>query len=100
MALIIPQDKRVLVYLVLNEKINNIAQRSKYPNHFCLENTLLHETRKSCINQTSKTENLLSIVYIHQDGTLETEINVSRPKYSFHPNYNDDMSANDQIEQN
>jgi hypothetical protein len=95
MALIIPQDKRVLVYSILNEKIINVALRSKYPNHFRVESKFLNEIKKSCIDQTSKTENLLSIVYIHQDGSLETEINVSRPKYSFHPNYNDDMNEND-----
>jgi hypothetical protein len=101
MRLIIPVEKRVLVYSVLNEKIINIEQQSNYPHHFRVKSKLLNETRKSCIDQTSKTENLLSIVYVHQDGSLEIEINVSRPKYGFHPNYNhDNMSTNNQMEQN
>jgi hypothetical protein len=95
MRLIIPSDKRVLVYSVLNEKIINALQRSNYPNDFNVEITLLNEFRKRCIDQTSKTENIHSFVYIHQDGTVETEINVATPKYDFHPNYNDDVNEND-----
>jgi hypothetical protein len=32
---------------------------------------------------------LYSFVYIHHNGDIETEINVKRPKYPFHKDYND-----------
>lgn len=90
MKLIIPVEKRILVYSVFNDKIINAEQRAKYPNDFRVEDQLLNEVRNRCIEQTSQIENLLSIVYVLRDGSIETEINVSRPKYDFHPNFNDD----------
>jgi hypothetical protein len=88
MKLIIPKERRILVYSVLNEKIINVKQLSRYTNDFQVENKILNEVRNRCIGLISERENFYSIIYIHRDGSIETEINVLIPKYDFHPEYN------------
>jgi hypothetical protein len=87
--LIIPREKRVIIYTVLNEEIINTNQKNKYPANFQVDSSLLTAKRNELIALTTEAENLHSFIYVHFDGRLETEINVSNPKYDFHENYND-----------
>jgi hypothetical protein len=86
---IIPREKRVIIYTVLNEEIINTNQKNKYPANFQVDSSLLTAKRNELIALTTEAENLHSFIYVHFDGRLETEINVSNPKYDFHENYND-----------
>jgi hypothetical protein len=85
----VPRERRVIVYSVLNEKIINTNQKNKYPTDFMVDSSLLTAKRNELIALTTEEENLHSFIYVHFDGQLETEINVSNPKYDFHENYND-----------
>jgi hypothetical protein len=86
---IVPREKRVIVYTVLNKEIINSTQKSNYPANFQVDSSLLTAKRNELIALTTDDENLHSFIYVHFDGRLETEINVSIPKYAFHKNYND-----------
>lgn len=86
---IVPREKRVIVYTVLNKEIINSTQKSNYPANFQVDSSLLTAKRNELIALITKDENLHSFIYVHFDGRLETEINVSSPKYDFHKNYND-----------
>jgi hypothetical protein len=86
---IIPRDKRVIIYTVLNEEIINIHQKNKFPADFMVDSSLLATKKNELIALTTEDENLHSFVYVHSNGELETEINVCNPKYAFHKNYND-----------
>jgi hypothetical protein len=86
---IIPREKRVIIYTVLNEEIINIDQKNKYPVDFKMDSSVLASKRNELVTVTTEDENLHSFIYVHSDGRLETEINVSSPKYDFHKNYND-----------
>jgi hypothetical protein len=86
---IVPREKRVIVYTVLNKEIINSTQKSNYPANFQVDSSLLTVKRNELIALITEDENLHSFIYVHFDGRLETEINVSRPKYDFHENYND-----------
>jgi hypothetical protein len=86
---IVPREKRVIVYTVLNKEIINSTQKSNYPANFQVDSSLLTAKRNELIALTTDDENLHSFVYVHFDGRLETEINVNSPKYDFHENYND-----------
>lgn len=86
---IVPRESRVIVYTVLNEEIINIHQKSNYLTDFKVDSSLLAMKRNELVTMTTEDENLHSFIYVHFDGRLETEINVSSPKYAFHKNYND-----------
>ena len=86
---IIPREKRVIIYTVLNEEIINIDQKNKYPVDFKMDSSVLASKRNELVTVTTEDENLHSFIYVHSDGQLETEINVSSPKYDFHENYYD-----------
>lgn len=86
---IVPREKRVIVYTVLNKEIINSTQKSNYPANFKVDSSLLTAKRNELIALTTEEENLHSFIYVHFDGRLETEINVCNPKYDFHENYND-----------
>lgn len=86
---IIPRERRVIVYTVLNEEIINTNQKNNYLTDFKVDSSLLAMKRNELVTMTNEDENLHSFIYVHFDGQLETEINVSSPKYDFHENYND-----------
>lgn len=86
---IVPREKRVIVYTVLNKEIINSTQKSNYPANFQVDSSLLTAKRNELIALITEDENLHSFIYVHFDDRLETEINVSNPKYDFHENYND-----------
>jgi hypothetical protein len=86
---IVPREKRVIVYTVLNKEIINSTQKSNYPANFQVDSSLLTAKKNELISLTTDDENLHSFIYAHFDGQLETEINVNSPKYDFYENYND-----------
>ncbi len=86
--LIIPREKRVIVYTVLHDEIINDVQKKEHPNDFKADITEIQEKRIECISFTTDKENLYSFVYLHSNGKIETEINVDRPRYRFHEKYN------------
>jgi hypothetical protein len=88
---IIPRERRVIVYTVLHNEIINQVQRKEYPDDFKVDNTEIQEKRFECISLTTDKENLYSFVYVHVSGEIETEVNVVRPKYAFHEKYNDSL---------
>ena len=87
--LVVPREKRVLVYNVFNNFIINNLQKEKYPNDFKVAISEITKKRNESLLWTTEMDNLYSFVYIHPNGDLETEINVKRPKYPFHEKYND-----------
>jgi hypothetical protein len=89
--LIIPREKRVIVYTVLHDEIINEVQKQEHPDAFIADNTEIQEKKIECISQTTESENLYSFVYLYANGEIETEINVVRPKFNFHEKYNDSM---------
>jgi CRISPR/Cas system CSM-associated protein Csm3 (group 7 of RAMP superfamily) len=89
LKLIIPKEKRVLVYSVLHEEIINDNQKKEYPESFIVGIAKIQEKRNECISLTTEKENLYSFVYVHDNAEIETEITVIRPKYPFHEKYND-----------
>jgi hypothetical protein len=89
--LIVPREKRVLVYSVLHEEIINDNQKKEYPEKFNVDIAKIEEERNACISLTTEKKNLYSFVYVHDNGEIETEINVNRPKYPFHELYNSSL---------
>lgn len=89
--LIIPREKRVIVYTVLHDEIINQVQRKEYPDDFKADNTEIQEKRSESISLTTESDNLFSFVYLYASGKIETEINVDRPRYLFHEKYNDSL---------
>jgi hypothetical protein len=89
--LIIPRERRVIVYTVLHDEIINEVQKKEYPDDFKADITEIQEKRIECISLTTHKENLYSFVFVHANGKIETEINVVRPKYAFHEKYNDSL---------
>ena len=87
--LIIPREKRILVYNVFNAFIINNLQKEAYPNDFKVALSEITKKRNESLLMTTEIDNLYSFVYIHHNGDIETEINVKRPKYPFHKDYND-----------
>jgi hypothetical protein len=86
--LIIPREKRVIVYTVLHDEIINEVQKKEHPNDFKADITEIQEKRIECISLTTESENRYSFVYVFANGKIETEINVDRPRYPFHEKYN------------
>jgi hypothetical protein len=91
LKLIIPKEKRVLVYSVLHEEIINDNQKKEYPESFIVGIAKIQEKRNECISLTTEKDNVYSFVYVHANGEIETEINVIRPKYTFHEKYNSSL---------
>ena len=91
LKLIIPKEKRVLVYSVLHEEIINVNQKKEYPESFIVGIAKIQEKRNECISLTTEKDNVYSFVYVHANGEIETEINVIRPKYTFHEKYNSSL---------
>jgi hypothetical protein len=89
LKLIIPKEKRVIMYSVLHEEIINDNQKKEYQEKIKVNTTKIQEKRNECISLTTEKENLYSFVYVHVNGEIETQINVIRPKYPFHEKYND-----------
>ena len=89
--LIIPREKRVIVYTVLHDEIINEVQKKEHPNDFKVDNTEIQQKKIECISLTTESENRYSFVYVHADGKIETEFNVDRPRYPFHEKYNDSL---------
>ena len=88
LKLIIPKEKRVIMYSVLHEEIINDNQKKEYQEKIKVNTTKIQEKRNECISLTTEKENLYSFVYVHDNAEIETEINVIRPKYPFHEKYN------------
>ena len=88
LKLIIPKEKRVIMYSVLHEEIINDNQKKECPEKFNVDISKIGEKRNECISLTIEKENLYSFVYVHVNGEIETQINVIRPKYPFHEKYN------------
>ena len=91
LKLIIPKEKRVLVYSVLHEEIINENQKKEYPEKFNEDIAKIEEEINACISLTTEKENVYSFIYVHANGEIETEINVIRPKYPFHEKYNSSL---------
>jgi hypothetical protein len=89
--LIIPRERRVIVYTVLHDEIINDVQKKEHPNDFKADITEIQVKRIECISLTTDKENLYSFVYVHTNGKIETEINVVKPKYAFHEKHNDSL---------
>jgi hypothetical protein len=85
---IIPREKRVIVYTVLHDEIINEVQKKEYPDDFKVDNTEIQQKKIECISLTTHKENLYSFVYVNTSGKIETEINVDRPRYPFCEKYN------------
>jgi hypothetical protein len=85
---IIPRERRVIVYTVLHDEIINEVQKKEHPDAFKADNTEIQEKRSECISLTTESENLFSFVYLYANGKIETEINVDRPRYPFCEKYN------------
>lgn len=91
LKLIIPKEKRVIMYSVLHEEIINDNQKQDHPIDFKEDTAKTQEKRNECISLTTEKENLYSFVYVHDNAEIETEINVIRPKYPFHEKYNSSL---------
>jgi hypothetical protein len=91
LKIIIPKEKRVLVYSVLNEEIINENQKKEYPEKFNEDIAKIEEEINACISLTTEKENVYSFIYVHANGEIETEINVIRPKYPFHELYDSSL---------
>ena len=88
MNMIIPKERRVTVYSVLDNQIINNKQKESYLNDFGAAAKNIVTKRNDCIMKMSNTDNLHSFVFVHKSGNIETQINVSHPKYDFHRGYN------------
>lgn len=86
---IVPREKRVIIYFVLNDEIINSNQQKIFPTEFKVDSMVLINKKMELIAATTEIKNLYSFIYIHKSGQFEIEINVVRPKYMFHENYND-----------
>ena len=89
--IIVPREKRVIVYTILHGKIINHTQKQDHPIEFKEDAAIIQEKRNECIALTTESKNLYSFIYVHIHGEIETEINVVRPKFAFHEKYNDSL---------
>jgi hypothetical protein len=89
--IIVPREKRVIVYTILHGEIINHIQNQKHPIDFKEDTAKIQEKRNECISLTTESKNLYSFIYVHANGEIETEINVVRPKFAFHEKYNDSL---------
>jgi hypothetical protein len=86
--IIVPREKRVIIYTILHGEIINDNQKKEYQEKIKVNIAKIQEKRNNCISLTTEKENLYSFVYVHVNGEMETQINVIRPKYPFHEKYN------------
>jgi hypothetical protein len=89
--IIVPSEKRVIVYTILHGEIVNQIQKQEHSVDFKEDLTKIQEKKIECISLTTNKENLYSFIYVHANGEIETEINVVRPKFAFHEKYNDSL---------
>ena len=87
--IIVPREKRVIIYTILHGKIINHIQKQDHPIDFKEDTAKIQEITNECIALTTESKNLYSFVYVHVNGEIETEINMVGPSYSFHEKYND-----------
>jgi hypothetical protein len=88
MKYIVPKERRLLIYSVYKNQIINIDQKQKLIGLFKVDVTELEECKNKCLSEMDNETNLHSIIYVQQDGRIESEVNVVRPKYEFHVDYN------------
>ena len=86
--IIVPREKRVVVYTILHGEIVNQILKKEHSVDFKENPTKIQEKKIECISLTTNKENLYSFIYVHANGEIETEINVVRPKFAFHEKYN------------
>jgi hypothetical protein len=86
--MIVPKQNRLFVYAVLDESIIN--EKWLKPKHIKTDLTKIFASRTKCLDLMNNHNNLNTFIYIHNDGRIEEEINVARPKYKFHSNYTSD----------
>ena len=67
-----------VVYLGLKEL--NSEEVSKILNNDKIKMKIL-AIRQDCFNKTIKNQNLYSFIYVHTDGEIEIDVNVSKSKY-------------------
>ena len=84
---ILPKEKRISVLIVLNEKIIDNMQHEKYKSEFSDNSINIQKEIYNCLRQMVNHNNLWSFIYVHNNGLVESEINVSIPKYKCHKNY-------------
>ncbi len=89
--IIVPREKRVIIYTILHGDIVNQIQKKEHYVDFKENPTKIQEKKIECISLTTNKENLYSFIYVHANGEIETEINVVRPKFAFHEKYNDSL---------
>jgi hypothetical protein len=82
-----PKENRRIVYSVLTDKIINDKQKNTYPTKFKVDTVEVAKARNECLAEMNDTDNLNAFIYVHSDGKIEKEINVLKPKYQFHPDY-------------
>ena len=86
--MIIPKEKRIIVYSVWKNEIINEHQKKDNSLKFSTDTNEVAKLRNECLSSMDNNTNLHSFVYVYNDGKLEKEINVEKPKFNFHPNYN------------
>ena len=89
--IIVPREKRVIVYTILHGKIVNHIQKQEHSVDFKEDLTKIQEKRSECISLTTESENLYSFIYLNANGKIETEIDVDRPRYTLHEKFNDSL---------
>ena len=85
--MIIPIEKRITTFSVLNSEIINDKQKQSYIEDFKADINEIVKKRIECSELMSDKNNLFSYVYVHKNGAIEKETNVSKPKYTFHLDY-------------
>lgn len=85
--MIIPKEKRIIVYSIYDNQIINDKQKQVYIDDFKADIIKLTNVRNDCIEKMNNENNLSSFVYVHENGRIEKEINVTKSKYSFHSDY-------------
>ena len=89
--IIVPREKRMIVYTILHGDIINQIQKKEHSVDFKEDTAIIQEITNECIALTTEFKNLYSFIYVHANGEIETEINVVRPKFAFHEKYNDSI---------
>jgi hypothetical protein len=77
---ILPVEHRVIVKTIHQGKELNSEEVSKILNNDKIKMKIL-AIRQDCFNKTIKNQNLYSFIYVHTDGEIEIDVNVSKSKY-------------------
>ena len=88
MNLILPKEKRVVIYSVVDGEIINSNQRKTAKKQTFPDQDSILAVKNSYLDQLTEKENLFLFIYAMLDGKIEFETNVSKPKYPFHTDYN------------